>query len=168
MFDIPESVLRSNAPVFLYELNGIAIETPLLPANKAETWAARAREVDSLTDQIAWFDACYTRTVIARNNERNEARANELNETVCGTLAKCRSVQEDRRLRMHAALAEYSAAVFTPEVIANSTEIQLAGAFYKLMQYTDPFLVTSTLQMEVIRALNERAQLNTGAKTSRL
>lgn len=156
LFDIPESLLRNDAPIVLFHVNDSAVKVRLLGSAQAEVWAAQAREINQLEDQLEWLSNRLKDSITRRDRTQTDEDHVAAQADVNKWYGKIESVQKDKFIRIRASLRDYSPEVFTPEVLDAATPIQLIGAWLKLKQYSDPFLVTNTLQLEAWERMREK------------
>ena len=166
-FAIPEKFLRNDEPIPLFEIAGVPVCVRLLPANRAETWADKARAVDDIDIEIdarakMLGAASATRDKAASTGDDtvfNESTAifNDMRDTI-------RALQKRRWKTILASLKDYDPEVFKDEILGVATAGQLSAAFLLLKGYNDPFVVTRSLLEEFIKTILPKGALGTAAR----
>lgn len=167
VLELPEGLLQGNEPLLLYILaDGTEVKAALLPSDSAKAWAEKARALDDLDFELSLIAERIRKCLNLLNKASTKPKAAQLEAEVLTIRKDIREVQAKKFDGLQALLGEYNEKVFCDAVLAESTIVQLVGAFERLKLYNDPFVVSAALEQEGIKAAFEGMRSQAIAETN--
>lgn len=153
-YQIPESLLRTNAPIELFAVNGKPVKVSALGCDRAEQW---------LADHVAGIEAVDREIELLDKHLKRVASEHNLAEV--GDVDKALDAEKELRGRIETAKAKrftlirdslkaYSPEVLTDEVVGAANVAQIVASFKRLLTVTDP--TTAGIVLELARIASIR------------
>ena len=153
VFTIPEQYVNSTRPIPLFEIEGVEVGVPLLPSDKAEEWAEKARAVDKHNLALTYLGSDLNKAMEARVKATSARRTNCTNH-LNAVADKIRAEQAAKHRIVKACLDSYPG--IDKDTFKHATMPQRSFAFELLRAHNDPFVVSASLGAAASTALLTR------------